>query len=420
MSRKRKLPDGMVTRPGRKGYYADFKVGGRRIQKKLGTDFDAAKSILTDLRARAERADFNLLDNNHPIADLRRQYIAHCKQALEASTVRCYEDWLDTILPALGVVKVSQLTIPAVVAYRERRLAKGRSPRTVNGEVGALATMLNWGVNLGKVIGSNPLAGLVPLPHDRPKEGRPLSDDEVPRLLKASAPHWRDVWYAFLVTGLRKSELASLQFTGEFLDWEAREVIVPPWLAKKGVLRRIPMDDELYAILKRLESGRADRKPGKGRGKVSAERVQARFSRDHIFVTTGNTPLTSRGNLRRALLTCLEKAGIERATYAPDGRLLEHVDIHSLRKTFATSLICSGADPKTVQELLGHKTLAMTMRIYAKVRGGTKRQAMARLPYGAGTSAPAHVVQMPARTLPVQSGEQSPATKESTPQTEVG
>src|SRR6266545_3331753 len=141
MSRKRKLPDGMVTRPGRKGYYADFKVGGRRIQKKLGTDFDAAKSILTDLRARAERADFNLLDNNHPIADLRRQYIAHCKQALEASTVRCYEDWLDTILPALGVVKVSQLTIPAVVAYRERRLAKGRSPRTVNGEVGALATM---------------------------------------------------------------------------------------------------------------------------------------------------------------------------------------------------------------------------------------------------------------------------------------
>ena len=62
MSRKR-LPDGMVTRPGRRGYYADFRVGGRRVQQKLGTDFEAAKSVLHELKARAERARFGLLDN---------------------------------------------------------------------------------------------------------------------------------------------------------------------------------------------------------------------------------------------------------------------------------------------------------------------------------------------------------------------
>src|SRR6516162_8145694 len=107
MARKRKLPDGMVTRPGRRGYYADFRAGGRRVQQKLGTDFEAAKSILAELRARAEKADFGLLDNHYALADLKRQYLAHCRRALEASTVRCYEDWLDTILPALGVVKVS-------------------------------------------------------------------------------------------------------------------------------------------------------------------------------------------------------------------------------------------------------------------------------------------------------------------------
>src|SRR5262249_25227091 len=49
VARKRKLPDGMVTRSGRKGYYADFRIGGRRVQRKLSTDFDAAKSILFDL-----------------------------------------------------------------------------------------------------------------------------------------------------------------------------------------------------------------------------------------------------------------------------------------------------------------------------------------------------------------------------------
>src|SRR5262249_39549068 len=154
-------------------------------------------------------------------------------------------------VPALGVGRVSQVSVTGVVAYREQRLAKGLSARTINGEVGALSTMLNWGVDPGKLIASNPIEGVEPLPHT-PKEGRPLTDAEVPKLLEVSPPHWRDIWYAFLVTGLRKGELAGLQFTPEFLDWENREVIVPAWLAKNGVQRRIPMDDGLHEILKRL------------------------------------------------------------------------------------------------------------------------------------------------------------------------
>jgi integrase len=411
MARKRKLPEGMTCRPGRNGYYADFYGGGRRIQKKLGTDFAAAQSILRDLRGRAERANFNLLDNDYPLADLQRQYLAHCRQSLASSTARCYQDWLDRIIPALGIVKVSQLTVASVLTYRGQRLQQGRSPRTVNGEVGALSTMLNWGAKeCVRLIGSNPIAGVEPLPHKHPKEGRPLTDDEVSRLLDASPLHWRDLWYAFLVTGLRKSELAGLQFSGEFLDWEAREVIVPAWLAKNGVSRRIPMDDGLFALLRRLEDERKDRQPGVGCGPVGTAQVQARFSRDHIFVTTQNTPRgRHKGNLWRAFVGCLKRAGIERQTFSADGRLVEHVDLHSLRRTFATSLIVSGADPKTVQELLGHKTLAMTMKVYAKVRSQTKRQALGRLPYGAGTRPPDHVVELPKT---VHFGERFPATGE--------
>jgi integrase len=385
----------MTTRDGRDGYYADFSVGGRRVRKFLSTDFKAACQILNDLKARADKADFGILDNGYPLEDLRRQYLAHCRQSLAQSTVRCYEDWLDTILPALGVAKVSQVSVPGVLSYREQRLHKGRSPRTVNAEVGALSTMLGWGVDPARVIGSNPLAGLKPLPHEHPKEGRPLTEEEVPRLLNASPPHWRDVWYAFLVTGLRKGELAGLQFTPEFLDWEAREVIVPGWVAKNGVGRRIPMDAGLYEVLRRLEAGRAERRPGKGRGRICAAQVQARFTRDHVFVTTENTPLDHKGNLWRAFVGCLARAKIDRKTFGRDGRVLEHVDLHSLRRTFATSLIVSGADPKTVQELLGHKTLAMTMKVYAKVRAQTKRQALGRLPYGSGASTPDHVLPLP-------------------------
>jgi len=37
----------------------------------------------------------------------------------------------------------------------------------------------------------------------------------------------------------------------------------------------------------------------------------------------------------------------------------------------------------------------MTMDIYAKVRGGTKRQAIARLSYGVGSRSPDHLVEFP-------------------------
>jgi hypothetical protein len=79
MARKRKLPDGMTQRPGRKGYYADFTVSGRRCRDFLSTDFKAACQILNDLKARADKGDFGLMDNSYPLEDLRRHYLAHCK-----------------------------------------------------------------------------------------------------------------------------------------------------------------------------------------------------------------------------------------------------------------------------------------------------------------------------------------------------
>jgi hypothetical protein len=71
-----------------------------------------------------------------------------------------------------------------------------------------------------------------------------------------------------------------------------------------------------------------------------------------------------------------------------------------------------------VQELLGHKTLDMTMRIYTKIHTQTKRQALAKLPYGQGTLAPDHVLEYPAPSggFPVRFGHPS-VTGPETPST---
>lgn len=404
MARKKKLPEGIRERGGT--YYADFYAGGRRVRKKLSRQLDVAITLLHELQARADKADFGLLDNDFQVADLQKQYLQHCRQSLKPRSTDRYELALDTIMPRLPATRVGQLRIGDVLTFREERLTEDVSPATVNKEVGALATMLRWGVR-HRLIGTNPLEGLSPLPHDNPKEGRPLSPEEVERLLAKSPAPWRDIWYAFLVTGVRKEELASLTFAD--IDWDAREIVVRGGVAKNHTGRRIPIDAGLWEILERQLAHRQDRRPGVGKTPKITGRVRARFTRDHVFVSSQTTALTHRSGLYHAFIRCLELAGIQRQALDADGREIDHVDLHSLRRTFATSLIVSGADPKSVQELLGHKTLDMTMRIYAKINGQTKRQALGKLPYGQGVLAPEGVVQYPGgvASIPVQNGHQS-------------
>jgi integrase len=356
---KRQLPNGMTQRGS--VYWADFRANGRRVRKSLSRNLKTARQLLIELRARAERGDFGLLDNDVRTAELKNRYLRHIRQTKKSNTTKRYETDLATILPQIPP-QVSAITEGPVLEFREQRLAGGCSPATVNANVGTLCAMLNWGVKC-KVIGSNPLAGIEPIPDDKPKEGRALDPEEVDQLLSVSPPHWRNVWYAFLVTGLRATELASLRWSD--IDWEHREIVVQRDVAKNHRPRRIPIDNELWAILKER----------RGQG-------------EYVFLNTRGRPY-SRCTLYQAFIRWCEKAGIEGNDR--DGV----VDLHSLRRTFATELILRGADPKTVQELLGHRTLAMTMSIYAKVRRSNTREAVARLGYGRGVEAPAHIVPLP-------------------------
>jgi integrase len=403
LARPRKLPENMRVRGG--VYYADFyDVNGRRVRKRLSSDFDAAREILNDLKARADKAEHGLLDNDYALDQMREEFIRHSEQTVKPATADRYETCLTNILPRLGTTRACQIRHENVEAYREERKVDGACPRTINMEVGVLATMFRWATSPNvRLIATNPLAGLKPLRHDHAKNGRPLTDDEVGLLLKDSLQPWRDIWYAYLVTGMRKAELAGLFFTD--VDWENREIIVRADRAKNHRQRRIPIDAGLWEILCRQRDGREARRPGKGVTTGIAAQVQARFSQDHVFVTTQNTPLTHRACLHKAFMRSCDRAGIQTRTVDADGREIDHLDVHSLRRTFATNLITAGADPKSVQELLGHRTLDMTMRLYAKIHSGTKRQALGRLSYGQGTVAPDHVLSYPGSAgFPVQNG----------------
>ncbi len=52
------------------------------------------------------------------------------------------------------------------------------------------------------------------------------------------------------------------------------------------------------------------------------------------------------------------------------------VTFHSMRHSFATRLIEKGADIKTISELLGHKSIKVTLDIYSHISNDMKLKAV--------------------------------------------
>ena len=116
---------------------------------------------------------------------------------------------------------------------------------------------------------------------------------------------------------------------------------------KNGERREIPINETLRAALETLSHGTKDR----------PRRVDVPYVFYHAKTGKPYDRVT------RSFLTACRRVGIK------------DFHFHDQRHTFASQLVMAGADLTTVKELLGHKTLTMTLR-YAHLAPSHKIKAV--------------------------------------------
>jgi integrase len=232
---------------------------------------------------------------------------------------------------------LSEVSPFLVEKYKLLRKDEGAKPRTIAIELACLRHIFNLAMKWGKAA-SNPVQG-VKFPKEPQAKDRILSEEEEPRLLEAvrtghKAKHLEAIIVTALNTGMRKGEILNLKW--ENVDFKNRVITVEG--TKTGEIRRIPMNNKLTEIFQ------SAKKESKG---------------EFVFSENGNPY----GDVKTGWWTALERAGIENFRF------------HDLRHTFGSRLGMSGVDVKAIADLMGHKTIQMTMR-YSHPTPEYKRKAV--------------------------------------------
>ena len=256
-------------------------------------------------------------------------------------------------IPLLGDVKLVKLS-PLHIRRLVTSLSK-LQPVTIKNYVRIFSAALSCAIEAG-IISTNP-ADKVKLPRPAPTQLHIIDREDIPRFLDAiNATDYPHELALMLYTGLRVGELRGLRWAD--IDLEAKTIhvqrqlhpinhdrprITPP---KYGEDRLLHIPDEAVAILRDQRKHQAEQRLAAGGWDFDD------VSKDLVFRLPNGHPHND-----RTIYNAVKAVG--RAIGQPD------LHPHDLRHSYAVAALRSGADVKTVQHNLGHKTAKMTLDVYA-------------------------------------------------------
>ncbi|MCE7902675.1 MAG: DUF4102 domain-containing protein [Gammaproteobacteria bacterium PRO9] len=275
---------------------------------------------------------------------------------------RCFIEWYDYPLTTISTAQIE--------SWKTKRLQAGCRPATVLRDLAGLSAVLSHAVRIER-LADNAMRRVEKPRLDRTPNIRFLDPDEEMRLRSAlverdarliaardSGNAWRHRRHrtplpklrhfgdhmtpailTSLNTGLRRGELLALRWKD--INFRLTVLSVHATSAKTGQTRHVPLNDEAVTILKQWRAQSPD------------------FSGlDRVFAVTTS--------FKTAWASILKAATIKKFRW------------HDLRHHFASRLVQADVNLNTVRELLGHGSLAMTLR-YAHLGPDQKREAVALL-----------------------------------------
>jgi len=265
-----------------------------------------------------------------------RNYSEHTLSAYRRDLIKLSENLDPSLLE-----DVSKIDILAIRQTLSKLRHQNLSPRSLQRWLSSLRSFFNYGLRQGWC-SVNPTAGV-----SAPKLPRPLpkvlDTDQTSQLLKKSvpspsgSPDWifgRDLAIAELLysSGLRVAELCALNMAD--IDLQGAEVRA---LGKGGKTRVVPVGSMAIQAIQEWLTARID---------------LAKPEEESLFVGKSGKRLTTRSIQLR-----MQKLGREQGCEQP-------LHPHLLRHSFASHMLESSGDLRSVQEMLGHANISTT-QIYA-------------------------------------------------------
>ena len=287
---------------------------------------------------------------SHDFEKVRHDFAFHIERerSLSVHTIRAYLGDLDSLIEHLDTLKVSSvsdLTLAHIRSWLAKQQVKGGARTTLSRRAVSIRIFTKWAHKKGYLTSDVGLSLATPKGHRTLPEVLTIADASLAmdaletRVGEEEGPlAARDlaILEVLYATGARVSELCGLDFSD--VDYSRNTIRV---LGKGNKERTIPLGNPAMKALEAwIKSGRSLVATDKSGAAIflgaRGKRIDQRTVRTIVYEA----------------LSALE--GVER------------MGPHALRHSAATHLLEGGADLRTVQEILGHASLATT-QIYTHV-----------------------------------------------------
>jgi integrase len=265
------------------------------------------------------------------LSEFIEYFMGLSKHDLRSTTVdRVYRPAFKSFLAICGDKALASYNIRDVETYKAKRL-DSCSPVTFNIAFRALKAAFNRAVRW-ELIKENPFSKSKQVRVPEKPFVHFTRDDFVRLIAAVNEPELKDLFLFAVMTGMRQGEIVNLQWSNVDFDQKLIHITNQDgFLTKTGRSRSVPMNDDVFELLHKLQS-EAPEHP-------------------HVFVREGEM---------------LKQSYVEHKfkQYVRAAGLRDDLKFHSLRHTFATWLVQSGASIYEIQKLLGHSDIKTT-QIYA-------------------------------------------------------